>query len=481
MADIKRALDDFVKIAASEEIANAAKTTVRGFTQARKISLQDVLLFYTFRSCETTNKDISFLFSKLDKEKVSKQGMFKALNKTNPEVFPLMIRRFAESFYTHQDYKTLDGYIVLACDGSKMDLPPSQVMKDEFGGTLNQRIKDNGSVKKPQANCSILVDVLNHVVLDAMVKPCITSELPMLYEHLENCKDLLKGKKVILLCDRYYGSAELFLYCALHDYRYLVRAKSYMYKHQVCNIEKDGDICIEFDKAWLRRLKREDCRDLALTRSRLNIRVVKNHYEYVLSGKKKQQEPIVIDSIYMTDLERTDFDTECIVELYHINRWDNETAYFDIKTHLEAERFNSGKYNIVVCEILGKILCYSICGILYNRIEEIIVEKRSQQEPKTLYEYIPNMKYICDSVRIEHNFIRYLAGKLTDIVLLKAYLVQLENDCSRNVVPVRPDRHYKRWGRWMSTLPTAKFRVDGRRNPPIQRCFKANGYKTVQR
>ena len=91
------------------------------------------------------------------------------------------------------------------------------------------------------------------------------------------------------------------------------------------------------------------------------------------------------------------------------------------------------------------------------------------------------MKYNCDSVRIEHNFIRYLAGKLTDNVLLNADLLQLENDCSRNVVPVRPDRHYKRWGRWMSTLPTAKFRVDGRRNPPIQRCFKANGYKTVQR
>lgn len=481
MANIKRALDDFIRIAASKEIANAAKTTVRGFTQTRKISLQDVLLFYTFRSCETTNKDISLLFSKMDKEKVSKQGMFKALNKTNPEVFPLMIRMFAKSFYDHQDYKTMDGYIVLACDGSKMDLPPSQVMKDEFGGYLNQKIKDKSSVKKPQANCSILVDVLNHVVLDAMVKPCATSELPMLYEHLENCKELLKDKKVILLCDRYYGSAELFLYCALHGYRYLVRAKSYMYKHQVCDIERDGDIRLEFDKAWLRRLKRNDCRELASTLPELNIRVVKNHYEYFLSGRKQKREPIVIDSVYMTDLNRTAFSTECIVELYHVNRWDNETAYFDIKTHLEAERFNSGKYNIVVNELLGKILCYSICGIIYNRIEEIVIEKHSHGESATIYQYIPNMKYICDSVRIEHNFIRCVAGILTDKALLNAYLMQLEDDCSRNVVPVRPGRHYKRWGRWMSTLPTSKFRVDGRRNPPIQRCFKANGYKTVQK
>lgn len=481
MNDIKRALDDFIRITATEEIANAARTTVRGFTQSRKITLQDVLLFYTFRSCETTSKEVSFLFSKLEKEKVSKQGMFKALDKTNPDVFPLLIRRFAESFYAHQDYKTKEGYIVLACDGSKMDLPPSQVMKDEFGGYLNKTIKNQSDVKKPQANCSILVDVLNHVVLDAMVKPCITSELPMLYEHLENCKELLKDKKVILLCDRYYGSAELFLYCALYGYRYLVRAKSYMYKHQVCDIEKDGDICLDFDRAWLRRLKREDCRELATARSALSVRVVKNHYEYVLSGRKKKQEPTVIDSTYMTDLNRTAFTADTIVELYHVNRWDNETAYYDIKNHLEAERFNSGKYNIVVNEIFGKILCYSICGIVYNRIADIVIEKRAEKPSATTYEYIPNMKYICDTIRMEYNFIRYLVGKLTSKEIADRYLAQLEDDCARNVVPVRPDRHYKRWGRWMSAIPTAKFRIDGRRNPTIKKCFNTIGYMTVQK
>lgn len=482
MADIKRALDDLTRITNSKEIANASKTTIRGFSQPRKISLQDTLLFYTFRSCETTSKDISMLFSKLEKPKVSKQAMFKALDKTNPDVFPLIIRRFAESFYAHQDYETLDGYIVLACDGSKMDLPPSDILKEKFGGYLNQNIKDSSMIKKPQANCSILIDVLNHVVLDAMVKPCMTSELPMLYEHLENCQELLKDKKVILLCDRYYGSAELFVYCALHGYRYLVRAKSYMYKEQVSNIEQDGEIQLKIDRAWQKRFKREDCREKVKMCPELNIRIVKNHYEYIFTNRKRLQEPFRIDSVYMTNLERTSFSKECIIELYHVKRWDNETAYFDIKAHLEAERFNSGKYNIVVNEIFGKILCYSICGIIYDRIDKIIVERRPEEGQTTLYDYIPNMKYICDNVRIEHKFMQYLAGVLDnreDVV--NDYLKNLEDDCARNVVPVRPGRHYKRWGRWMSALPTAKFRVDGRRNPPIKKCFKMNGYMTVQK
>lgn len=56
---------------------------------------------------------------------------------------------------------------------------------------------------------------------------------------------------------------------------------------------------------------------------------------------------------------------ESILELYHVQRWDNETAYFDIKNHLEAERFNTAKYNIVTNEIYGKILCFFVCGLFY--------------------------------------------------------------------------------------------------------------------
>ena len=209
------------------------------------------MFFYFIPSdmVKTTNKDIISYFSKLEKPKVSKQAMFKALDKTNPDVFPLIIRQFAKDFYEHQDYQTLNDWIVLACDGTKMDLPPSEEMREKFGGSLNQTITDESKIQKPQATCSVLMDVMNHVVLDALIKPCNISEIPILFEHLENCRELLKGKKVMLLCDRYYGSAELFLYCKLYGYKLLVRAKSYMYKDQVAEIKKDGMIQLTFDKA----------------------------------------------------------------------------------------------------------------------------------------------------------------------------------------------------------------------------------------
>ncbi|MBE5955013.1 MAG: IS4 family transposase [Lachnospiraceae bacterium] len=477
---IKNALENLMRTINSKEISSAAKTSVRGFTQPRKITLQDVILFYTFRHCETTNKDITSYFSKTEKPKVSKQAMFKALNKTNPNVFPLLIHEFAENFYETQEYTTLDGWIVLASDGTKMDLPPSEELKESFGGPLNHKITERSKLKKAQANCSILVDVLNHVVLDAAVKPYDVSELPMLYEHLNNCRELLKDKKVMLICDRYYASAELFLYCKIHGYRLLVRSKSYVYKHQISKIERDGKIQLVIDQAWRRRLKREECRNYAVTDPLLDLRVVKNHYEYTLTERVEHTEPLNVKAIYLTTLTPEEFKTDEIISLYHVRRWDAETAYFDLKSHLEAERFNSGKYNIVVNELYGKILCYSICGLIYNKVNEIVLEKRTESVSSgNKYDYIPNMKYLCDTVRLEHKFLYYLADIQTWSEEMEQYLTSMINICSKNTVPVRPGRHYKRWERWMSTIPNVKFRIDGRRNPTIQKCFKGGGYITA--
>ena len=152
---------------------------------------------------------------------------------------------------------------------------------------------------------------------------------------------------------------------------------------------------------------------------------MKSHYEYTLDGYKRKREPVHADSIYMTDLQEESFPSKDIIELYHVRRWDNETAYFDIKDHLETEKFNSGKYNIVVCELYGKIFCYSVCGIIYDRVEELHIEKVRKVEagqPSTLYDYIPNMKYICDTVRMEHQFLQFLTGKSKNLGESAAYL-----------------------------------------------------------
>ena len=74
------------------------------------------------------------------------------------------------------------------------------------------------------------------------------------------------------------------------------------------------------------------------------------------------------------------------------------------------------KYNINYIELYGKILCYSICGIIFDRVDEFILEKRQEEDIMlTQYDYIPNMKYICDTVRLEHKFLQCIvSGPLSE-------------------------------------------------------------------
>ena len=135
--------------------------------------------------------------------------------------------------------------------------------------------------------------------------------------------------------------------------------------------------------------------------------------------------------------------------------------------------------SLVILKIYGKILCYSICGLIYNNADDLMINKRPAEGMETRYDYLPNMKYICDTIRLDQRFLQCFINLKSDEEKEK-YFSELLHDCSRNVVPVRTGRHYKRWGRWMSQIPTARFRIDGRRDPPIRRCYTTNGYITTQ-
>lgn len=130
-------------------------------------------------------------------------------------------------------------------------------------------------------------------------------------------------------------------------------------------------------------------------------------------------------------------------------------------------------------ELYGKILCYTLCGQFYDAADKQNIAKYSEEGQTTRYDYIPNMKNIADTIRVEYKILQYFSGKMTPADVAD-YLNELVLDFSKRTVPVRPGRHYKRWGRWMPSIPTYKFRVDGRRNPPIDKCYKTNGYMTKQ-
>jgi hypothetical protein len=66
-------------------------------------------------------------------QSVSKQGYLKQRRKLNPEVFKLLNRDYLKQFYGGQEAKGWRGYLVLAEDGSRAEIPDSAENRKTYG------------------------------------------------------------------------------------------------------------------------------------------------------------------------------------------------------------------------------------------------------------------------------------------------------------------------------------------------------------
>lgn len=114
-----------------------------------------------------------------------------------------------------------------------------------------------------------------------------------MFEQLDKVLGFLKGKKVIFLLDRYYGSAEFFTWCEMNKFHYIVRAKKTFYKkarEQLDPTLLDAELEVEIDKVWQKRLKREDTKNYLHQNPKLQIRLVKTKYSYREKSKRQRND-----------------------------------------------------------------------------------------------------------------------------------------------------------------------------------------------
>ena len=74
----------------------------------------------------------------------------------------------------------------------------------------------------------------------------------------------------------------------MHNIKYLVRAKKNFFKHYIEKHEgeKDFNVNIKLDKAWIRRIKNDKVRKSIDEDPKMDIRVVRGTYTYNEKNKK---------------------------------------------------------------------------------------------------------------------------------------------------------------------------------------------------
>ena len=419
--------------------------------------LKNLLIYLLFRHSKTVLEDISDIYPDLnDNDLPSKQAVLKRMSILNYDVWKKIHKLFLERIYKPLKKETDKGYLLLAVDGTLVTLPKNPVLDDVFGTS-----KGGGHVcaNPPQAKVSMIYDVLNRVILDCKIVHQDKAELNLLFEHLEALEDLLKDHKVILLADRNYGSTELFKYCQMKGYTYIIRAKSNFFKHQREKLDRESDdvsFSVDIDETWQKRIKRDHIRDYIMADPLMKIRLLRNHYEYdeeYLDQNKRQRifhHDVEVE--YFSNLDEDIFSREEIVKLYHNDRWDIETGYGTLKTFIDIEQINSHNPITVLNEISSKMIFYNLESLIFKASED-----RKDKD------HLPNNKHIIGMCRSSSFISSFFKGRFT-----YRYLKDLIKECSRVKVMIRQNRHFKRWNKFRRSLKQDRHRIDGRNNPPLK-------------
>ena len=185
----------------------------RDFTRRRKLSLDNMLKATMLLGSGSIDKEMLEYFD-YQPDTVTASAFTQQRDKLSDTIFKSIFYQFTHSF-TH--YKTLNGYRLVAVDGSDLHIPHNPGDTE----TYFQSIPGTKGFNLQHVNA--LYDLLNRVYLDAEIQPGRkTHERQALIEMMQK-SDL--DSKVLLIADRGYEGYNVFAHMMAKGLKFLIRVK----------------------------------------------------------------------------------------------------------------------------------------------------------------------------------------------------------------------------------------------------------------
>jgi hypothetical protein len=290
-----------------------------------------------------------------------------------------------------------------------------------------------GKSRIPVANCSILYDILNGIIVNGVISPYRVGEKAMAEEQIRFIKSLseLKKKKIIILFDRMYSSVKLMSLLRENNIDFIMRSKV-MYNTETREASKFS----KYDKT--RKLKLEKHRYNKVPWLDKILKKWNYHIDMrICTGKFSDNET----GIFITSLDRNEFKREEIVELYK-NRWKIETQFRYMKETGEFENFACKRVNLVLQEFFCRIYTLNMCTLMIAEAQNKLDEDIKSGKIKTKHKLRIN-ENIAYGLMKDH-LIEYLHTN-------DEYYRNLVNEISKHRVAVIPGRKFERSERFRRT------------------------------
>ena len=380
----------------SSGFRDSARKNAADFTRNRKMSFEEVVFFMLTSMRCSTQTSLRRFFAGLGKGASIKQQSFsEARAKINVSAFVQLFRLTVGAMTENLD-DTWRGFLIYAIDGSRIALPADERLRGHFG-----TVGRGGS--SPTAQGSILYDVLNDIVVDAMIEPISSDERTLAAAHLDSCKDYAPGARKLFILDRGYPSFGLIRKMEDDGFNYLMRVRDKFNCEIDAQEEADGHVLLERDG------------------ERIRVRVVK----LKLDGGEIET---LITNIPDDCLEAPDFK-----ELYFM-RWPVETKYDLVKNKLQLENFSSRTVEGVQQDFFAAMYLTNVAAAAASDAQAGIDGAREGKGNK--YRYKANMNELIGILKD-----RLVLAIAEDSERRQAKLVRgIIDEITKSVVPKRGNR-----------------------------------------
>ena len=351
---------------------------------------------------------------------ISKPGYLKQRMKLNPLAFYELYRHHNRNFYADPGFSHFHGYLVLAADGSGINIPTTRETLETFGTSSRKGTKPQASI-----GLGCLYDVMNRMILESDCCKCKFDEMRLAEEQIDRVSETIGASQPFLvIMDRGYPSTAAFIRMMEKGVLFLARLKSSDYKKEQSSLSfPDTWVDIRLDKSRINHYKGTDIGQRMEELGHITLRMVK------VPLPEGKEEALI------TNLPSETFDSQRIAELYHM-RWGIETAYETLKDRLQIENFTGTRPVLLLQDIYSTIY-------VSNLAEDIIRDAEAELDEKEKHRKHKMMVNRTLSIGILKNDLIYILLE-TDAQKQDRLFHQIYEDISKNLVPIRPDRHYHR-------------------------------------
>jgi hypothetical protein len=317
------------------------------FTRNSPLNFVNLVLMLLFKGGKSNTLELAYFFDKIGCIEPTKEALSQARLKLKPLVFKKLKKYYLSMIYENPSkVKNFKNHILLACDGSKIELPHHKLLIKIFGGTKNKF----GEIKSCMGNSGMIYDVLNKFIFDFEIDSYKTSEKTLVYRNLKNLfqMNFLENFKKIFIFDRGYRSIEFFHYLIEKEEKFVFRLRTKDYKKEKLKLRSiDQYIDVFITKNRVNHINNESLKSELLKKGKLNLRIIQVK---LITGEVEY---------LITNLEEKEFKYKDLVEIYRL-RWQIEVSFKTLKGSLQFENISGYSKIAVEQDTLSQILSYNI-------------------------------------------------------------------------------------------------------------------------